>query len=130
MYRRTDTDAVIRIEDGAVVPDDPLNRDRQEYEAWLADGNTPAPNDSDKRPVVSATPAQFRTELALMKKLDAVEALIAQLDQPTQIAFEYATEFKSDSPKLLMLAAHPTVGLSEDDVYGALVRASGINIGA
>ena len=81
-------------------------------------------------PVVSASPAQFRIELALMDKLDAVEALIAQLDRPTQIAFEFATEFRSDSPKLLALAAHPTVGLSEAEVYAALQRATQHNIGA
>ena len=80
--------------------------------------------------VVSATPAQFRQELAAMGKLTAVETLIAAQDTNTQIAFEYATEFRSDSPKLLALAAHPTINMSAQDVYDALTRASAINIGA
>lgn len=36
------TDAIQRIEDGAIIPSDERNRDWQEYQSWLAGGNTPA----------------------------------------------------------------------------------------
>lgn len=43
VYRLTAADAVIRIDDGACIPDDPNNRDRAEYEAWLSSGGVPDP---------------------------------------------------------------------------------------
>ena len=42
-YQLTDTDGVIRTADGAYIPNDPDNRDWQEYLAWVEAGGVPAP---------------------------------------------------------------------------------------
>jgi hypothetical protein len=43
-YQLTATDAtVVRTADQAYIPNDPANRDWQEYQAWLAAGGVPDP---------------------------------------------------------------------------------------
>lgn len=42
-YQLTMLDAVIRTSDGAVIPNDPGNRDLQEYNKWVAEGGVPDP---------------------------------------------------------------------------------------
>jgi hypothetical protein len=42
-YQLTATDIVIRTADQAHIPDDPANRDRAEYEEWIASGGLPDP---------------------------------------------------------------------------------------
>jgi len=43
MYKLTDNTNIIRISDGAIIPDDPDNSDYAKYLEWVAEGNTPDP---------------------------------------------------------------------------------------
>ena len=40
------TTVILRIADGANIPNDPGNRDWIEYQTWLTQGNTPLPSDN------------------------------------------------------------------------------------
>lgn len=42
-YRLTESDIVIRLEDGAFVPNDSANADRAAYEQWRRQGGVPDP---------------------------------------------------------------------------------------
>ncbi len=51
MYKSaSDNKGVIRLRDQAYIPDDPGNADRQKYQLWLEDGNTPEPADPEPEP--------------------------------------------------------------------------------
>lgn len=43
MFKLTKGGAIQRLSDNAVIPNDPLNRDFAEFQAWVDQGNTAAP---------------------------------------------------------------------------------------
>lgn len=54
----------------------------------------------------SITPRQCRLILLQQGLLASVEAMIAQQDEATRVAWEYASEFRRDDPLLLQLATN------------------------
>lgn len=55
-YQLTATETVIRVVDQAYIPNDPANRDRQDYDTWLAEGGVPDPYVEPPTPAPEPTP--------------------------------------------------------------------------
>lgn len=72
------------------------------------------------------TPLQAKLALHAAGLLDTVEAFIAQADRPTQIAWEYASEFKRNSPMLLAMAG--ALGMTDTQLDGLFTAASAIKV--
>lgn len=70
----------------------------------------------------SITPRQVRLLLLQQGLLSSVEAMIAQQDQATKIAWEFASEFQKDDPLLTQLAAN--LGLSETQIDEFFIAAA------
>jgi hypothetical protein len=104
-YKLTPTDTVVRLSDGASIPNDPTNRDRADYEAWLAEGNTPEPHVPPEPPkVTSVTPRQARLALLEVGLLDTVETKVRAKNKAFQISWDYATEINRDDPLISTVA--------------------------
>jgi hypothetical protein len=71
-YQLTATDTVIRTFDSAFIPNDPANRDRAEYEQWLADGGVPDPY-VPPEPVVPVPTGEQTTLYDHENRLRAIE---------------------------------------------------------
>ena len=71
MYQLTTSTSIIRLSDGAFIPNDPGNRDYRDYLEYLAAGNTPEP----------APPLEPAPILTTEQKLNAAGLTVAELKE-------------------------------------------------
>jgi hypothetical protein len=95
---RNNTDAVVQEWDGDIIG--PENTDKwADYQAWLAEGNTPVPAAPDLMLVPSfVTPLQFRKALNQLNLRNQIEEYVQTLDQESKDAWEYAIAIERNSP--------------------------------
>ncbi|MDB5415301.1 MAG: hypothetical protein JWR10_3636 [Rubritepida sp.] len=115
--------SVLRLADGATIPDDPRNRDRFAYETWLADGGVP-----DPAPVVVPIPPAPLTarqlRLWLLSRsitgsqiITAIAALPGGEREHALIEWEYSTEYLRSHPLIEQIGT--AFGLSPSDIDAA-----------
>ena len=121
-YKLTDTNAVIRVSDGAVIPADPLNSDWREYQDWLAAGGVPDPYVPPPLPVpTSASKLGLKRALAEIGLWDQVKAAIAA-DPDIQEEWDLAIEIRRTDPLVQMMI--DAIGLTPEQADAILIRAN------
>jgi hypothetical protein len=78
----TISETILRVADNAYIPPDPANRDRQQYEAWLAEGNEPDPPD----PLPEPTPPPPDPNVRLDTGVDAAASTYNEMTPPPAAA--------------------------------------------
>lgn len=127
MYKLTDTDVVVRIEDGARIPADLSNVDRIAYEQWVENGGMPEPADTFP-PLVPQEVSRFQGRAALIQAghMAAIQAFIDQPDTDIMVkeAWANVTVFRRQSPMMTTVAT--VLGLTEQDLDNLFIAAHAI----
>jgi hypothetical protein len=120
MYKLTPT-SIVRLLDGAWIPDDPKNGDYAAYLAWVAEGNTPEPADILLVVFASLTPRQIRQALTRAGLRTAVEQAVSLSgDQDLKDWWEFASAFERLHPKVVSMGEALNVSSSSLDDLWAL----------
>ncbi len=107
---------VIRDVDHALIPDEPANTSWQEYQAWLAEGNTPNPYVPPPPAIPQQVPMwAVRTVLQNDGLFDQAQALItASTDNALKNVWEYGNFADRNSQSIATLAS--ALGLTSEQV--------------
>lgn len=92
MYKLTNTTSILRTVDGAYIPADEANTDYQAYLAWLAEGNTPEPDDQPTQmQIIESLKEAIQSHLdATAQSLgyDDIKTAVTYADEPAVPKFQ------------------------------------------
>ena len=94
MYKLTDTETIIRISDGAFIPNNPANSDYANYLEWLEEGNKPKPADKPIPPTYQELRAAAYPPVA-----DYLDAIVKADDLQVQKYIDECLAVKAKYPK-------------------------------
>lgn len=128
MYKRIkNSTSILRIADGAHIPNDAGNRDWNEYVEWVGNGNLPDPVPVEPIKIpASVTMRQARLALLAAGKLADVEAAINALPEPPKtpalIEWNYSNEVLRHNGFVSQIA--PLIGMTPADLDAIFIEAS------
>lgn len=126
-YKLTSTSHILRIEDGACIPQDIFNNDYCAYLAWAGAGNTPEPYVPPPTPKVT-TVSMKQARLALLRagKYREVQAAISEMDgqegEEARIIWEFSAEVSRTDA--LVVALTPALKFSDAELDGLFALAA------
>lgn len=97
MYKLLSSGYLVRLTDGAIIPDEPENADYAIFLAWAAGGNAPEPADPVPKVFASLNPLQIRQALTKFELRKQVEAYVDAGSYELKDWWQYSPEYSRDN---------------------------------